>query len=97
MNWRKWFQPRYVIVQRPEMSEAELAGALAMPEDDRKLTALLQIIGELETEAVDAAQTSVGNHGMCAGYVTATEYLDRLRQRILGLRAEGFGRLEKAS
>jgi hypothetical protein len=79
------------------MSEAELAGALAMSEDDRKLTALLQIIGELETEAVDAAQTSVGNHGMCAGYITATEYMDRLRQRILVLREQGFGTLAKPS
>lgn len=97
MNWLKWIQPRYVVLQRPELSEAELAGALAMPEDDRRLMALLQIIRELEDEANEAAQKSVASHGISASCSGGAEYMNRIRQRILGLREEGFGKLERAS
>jgi hypothetical protein len=89
---RNPFRPRFILLDSPKLSEAELAGAFAMPVTDKRLLAILQVIGELEEQANWGAQKSVASHGMSASCNGGAEHMGMLRDRILGLREKGFGK-----
>lgn len=94
IHWfNNWFRPKYIVADYPLMSEEELAGQFAVPITDKRFSALLQIIDELEREANAAAQKSVASHGICASSNGGAEHIGILRDRILALREQGFGKL----
>lgn len=86
---------RYIVLNGPDLTDDELAGAFAVAPDHKLIRALLQVTRELEEEANDSARITVGNHGMCASANGGAEYMSRFRQRILELREKGFGKLSK--
>lgn len=88
------FAPRCIILESPRLKEEELAGQFAVPLTDKRLRAILQVIGELEQLANDGARKSVGNHGMTASCTGGAEHLSMLRDRILELQRQGFGQLD---
>lgn len=91
MNWNP-FRPKFILLDEPKLSEQELAGAFAMLVTDKKLRAILQVIGEIEQEANAGAQKSVASPGISASCNGGAEHMGMLRDRILGLREKGFGK-----
>lgn len=78
------FGPRRVVVETPaQLSPPELQAAFNVASDNRLWRAVLQTIDDIEREALDAAQKSVANHGICASCVGGTEFLERLRDRMI--------------
>lgn len=92
--WQRLFGPKFIILDAPKLSEEKLAGAFAVAVTDERFRAVLQVIDELEQEANDGARKSVGNHGMSASCNGGAEHLAMLRNRILMLQQQGFGKLD---
>lgn len=84
---------KFVLLDGPVLSEEELAGAFAIVITDKRMRALLQVIGELERDANEGAQKAVGSHGICASQNGGAEFAGLLRDRILQLQQKGFGQL----
>lgn len=93
MKW--WFRPRTIILDKLPLAEKELAGAFAFALDEPRMRAILQIIGDLEQDAILAAHESVGNALVCANYMGGAEHCSMLRDKILELQQESFGSLDK--
>lgn len=92
MRW-PW-KTKFIILDKPDLTEDELAGAFAVAHTDVRHRALMQIISELERDANNAAQVSVANHGISASCNGGAEHLSRLRDRIIELQQRGFGKLD---
>lgn len=91
---RNWFRPyRVIILDKPPLPDSELAGAFGYALDEIRMRALLQIIGDLEKDAVAASCENVGNASLCANYLGGAEHLSMLRDQILDLQQKGFGSL----
>lgn len=73
-----------VVVETPaKLSQPELQAAFNVADTNRLWMGVLQVIDDIEREALDAAQKSVANHGICASCVGGTEFLERLRDRMI--------------
>ncbi len=96
MRWRSVFSnPAVAIVQQPPVEPAAMAGAFAVPEDQVQWRAMLQVLDELEREAILGAQRSLGNHGVSAGFIGGAEWLRVARDRFVNLREEAIMSAEK--
>lgn len=91
-----WLRPRtkFVVLDKPLLSEDELAGAFGVADSSNWFRALMQIAAEMERDANTGAQTTIANPGISAGCVGGAEHIGRLRDRILELQQKGFGRLD---
>lgn len=78
-------RPKTVVIGLPgiKLSPAELRASFNVPDTNRLWMAVLQVIDDIEGEALDAAQKSVASHGICASCVGGTEFLTRLRDRMI--------------
>ncbi len=75
---------------------AMMAAAFAVPEDQVQWRATLQVLDELEREAIMGAQRSLGNHGVSAGFIGGAEWLRVARDRFVALREEAVtGKLKR--
>jgi hypothetical protein len=92
MNW-PW-RRKVVILDKPPLSEDELAGAFAITESDVRFRAIMQVIGSLEREATEAAQIAVASPGISASSNGGALHLSMLRDRIIELQQKGFGKLD---
>lgn len=73
-----------VVWERPaQLSAAELRASFNVADTNRLWMGVLQVIDDIEREALDGAQKSVANHGICASCVGGTEFLERLRDRMI--------------
>lgn len=89
---RNWFRPyRVIVLDSPPLPEKELAGAFAYALDETRMRAILQLIGDLEQEALSAAHERAGNSLLCANCLGGAEHLAMLRDQILELQRKSFG------
>lgn len=90
---RTWLRPyRVIVLDAPAMPEKELAGAFAYALDEPRMRATLQLINDLERDAINAAHENVGNAPVCANYLGGAEHLGMLRDTILDFQQKTFGK-----
>jgi len=82
-------------VEQQPVEPAAMAAAFAVPEDQVQWRAMLQVLDELEREAIMGAQRSLGNHGVSAGFIGGAEWLRVARDRFVALREAAIGMAEK--
>lgn len=91
---KRLFKPTYVVVSSIPMDDNELAGAFALHPADKRFQAWMQVLDEVESEAVKAAQATVANPALSASCNGGAEHIAILRNRILALREKGYGKSE---
>lgn len=85
-----WLQPKRIHVRKMPLTDAEMLVAFRVEETHPLWVGVLQLIEDEIRTANEAAQISVGNHGICASEIGGVQHLERLRDRLFETRAQAI-------